>query len=89
MSVNTVFVLVMIGYSALNSNVTEVKEMSWHTSLTDCHAILNMEISRGRGQNYNENYVCLPVQDALMRNEAMDAGRYSYPRRYGTNRLLQ
>lgn len=87
--VNQVFVLIVIGYSALNSQVVETRELSWHTSLTDCRNVMMAEIQKGRGEFYNENMVCLPVQDAVMASQAREAGRYSYPRRHGTPNVLR
>lgn len=87
--VNQVFVLIVIGYSALGSEVVETRELSWHTSLSDCRTVLVAEQQHGRGEFYNENMVCLPVQDAVMAGRARNAGRYDYPRRDGTPNVIQ
>lgn len=87
--VSQVFVLIVIGYSSIHSSVVETKELSWHSSLSDCRVVLNAEQTRGRGVFYNENLVCLPVQDRAMAVKAKRKGRYDYPRRHGTLNVVK
>ena len=84
---NSVFVLLVIGYNAIGSQVVETRELSWHTSFSDCRSILIAEEERGRGVFYNENLVCVQVEDPAMATAARNAGRNDYPLRYGSRYL--
>ena len=88
MSSGIVYVLVLLGYNAIGGEVTMHKEMSWHLSQSECNDIAWAEKTRGRKEQFNQQYVCLRVVDHLKHAQAERERRGSYPRRHGSNRLL-
>ena len=69
MGASLVYLLVMIGYNAMDHKVTTHREMSWHISHSECLTERAYQNQNGRRESHNHSYVCLPVQDSDMRAE--------------------
>lgn len=87
MGTSIVYVLILLGYNSLNQDLNLTRTMSWHISHSDCLTVMNREQSRGRSAGYNQQYVCMRVNDPEMRIE-LENGQNVYPRRDGSGRLL-
>lgn len=87
MGSSIVFVLVLLGYNSITNDINLHRTMSWHISQSDCIRVMSQEQNRGRTAGYNQNYVCLRVNDPVMRIE-LENNQNRYPRRDGSGRLL-
>lgn len=83
-----VHALVLVAYSALAQEVTRTKIMSFHKNHFSCVQTMNKERFRGRRLQFNENYVCLQLQDSHIGSQLLRMGGNDRIVIHGTKRFF-
>jgi len=78
-----IWILAMVGYNPFSHQITSYNVVSYHDSPTACIQEKTWQNSRGRAETFNHQYVCMPVNDEMMRRQ-LTSNNHKGAKRFGS-----